>query len=370
MAYNNRRIYFPTQLFGFAPMGSTDYIAAHGAQSVGINTNFTLENIQELGQISVYQIVEQVPEIEVTTEKVIDGYPPLYCLATQGAPNGSLAGRSNQRVMFALSIYEDIQSSASGTPLGQATTSGLYFSSVNYTFGTDQAFRESVSLVGNNIQWIDSGFTFTPNFVNDDSPLALAGSGGAQIRRDIIFSPCLGVSDPNRAKETAATLDVNGQLNAFLTILPPDIPGISSSGTNDTLSDGQFSAHITSLACGTQVGRDAILEIGRREPYFRFANFPVEVTTDIGINGQVGTFVNAIENGTDGFGNNLINRTIKIRVREGLFLDLGKKNKLRSVTYGGGDTTGGQVTCNYSYVNFNDFTVTHPQDPSNITWPY
>lgn len=372
MAYENRRIFYPTHAFGFAPLGSLTFISAHGAQTLGVNTNFTLENIQEIGQISVYQLVEQVPEIEVNTEKVIDGYPLLYHLATQGSPNATLVGRSNQRSMFAVSIYGDTQSSASGTPLEQMLVSGLYFSAVNYTFGTDQAFRENLTLVGNNIEWKSSSFDYTPTFTNADSPLALAGSGGVQIRRDIIFYPILGTGDPNRAKETSTSVDENGSLDAFLTILPSEVAGISTSGTNDRDSGGAFGAHITSLSCSVNVGRDAILELGRKEPYFRFANFPVEVTSEISIIAKVGNTINAVELGTDGFGNNLSNQSIRIRVREGTFINLGTKNKLRSVTYGGGDTTGGQVTCTYSYLTYNDFTVTHPEDPSraNCAWPY
>jgi hypothetical protein len=45
-----------------------------------------------------------------------------------------------------------------------------------------------------------------------------------------------------------------------------------------------------------------------------------------------------------------------------LRLWLGKKNKLSSVTYGGGDAGGGNSTVTYSYSNFNDFTVMHSGD--------
>jgi hypothetical protein len=38
---------------------------------------------------------------------------------------------------------------------------------------------------------------------------------------------------------------------------------------------------------------------------------------------------------------------------------LGNKNKLASVTYGGGDAAGGNATATYSYSTFNDMTVLH-----------
>ncbi len=376
--YQNRRVFYATQALGFAPMGSTTYIATHGAQTVGVNTNFTLEDIQEIGQISVYQLVEQIPEIEVNCEKVLDGYPPLICLATQQSPTASLVSRAAQRAMFAVSIYGDVQNSASGTPLSQVQVSGLYFQSSNYNFGTDQSLRESITLVGNNITWLSGGYTFTPTFTNLDSPFALAGSGGVQIRRDVIFYPILATGDPNSAREKSGTTDANGMLTAFLTILPREIEGISNSGTNDRDSTGQFTAHINGLTCGVNMNRDLILELGRKEPYFRFAQFPTQVNSSVTVISKIGNLINANELGLDGFGNNLNNQTMRIRVREGTFIDLGIKNKLQSATYGGGDTTGGQVTCTYSYLNYNDYTVTHPQDPSNanmglgggVVWPY
>jgi len=392
--YSNRRIFYATQAVGFAPISATgNYISVHGAQSVGINTNFTLENVSEIGQLSIYQIVEQIPDIEVTVEKFLDGYPLLYHLSTPISANNTLVAKNIQRSMMATSIYADNQSSASGTPLAEVVCSGLYFQSATYNFGTDQSLRESVTLVGNNIFWYNPSNTgvggnqlsaltsavYTPNFLNTDSPLALAGSGGVQIRRDIIFNPILGASDPNYAKEFSGTLDVNKQSLAFFTNLPPDIEGISSSGTNDqTLSQGQFNAHINNITISCNAQRPLILELGRKEPYYRFMNFPVPVTAAITTVSRLGNQVSATELGSDGLGNNLSNRSIRVRVREGTWIDLGHKNKLQSCTYAGGDTTGGQVNCTYSYITYNDFLVSHPQDPSNANaglgggcvWPY
>lgn len=367
----NRRIYYATQAFGIAPNSSNNYIQTHGVQSVGVNTNFTLDQVLELGQISLYQLVEQIPEIELTSSKVLDGYPLLMCLATNGAPSANLAGRSNQRFMGAISVYSDVQQSSSGTPVSQMVCSGMYFSQSSFSFNTDGNFTESFTAVGNNKAWLTSGFTFTPTYDNNDSPLSIAGSGGVNFRKDMIFYPIItGVGIPGYAQERTTTLDSNGQLIAFLTILPPDIPGISSSGTNDRDSGGQFGAHVTSINTSVNLGRDSILELGRKEPYFRFANFPVEVSTDITITSTQGEMVNATELGTTSDGNNLVNRTIKLRAREGTFIDLGTKNKLSSLSYTGGDAGGGQVAVTYSYKTYNDYTVTHPRDPSNLPYPY
>lgn len=367
----NRRVYFPTHLIGFAPFQTNAYIAGHGVQTVGVNTNFTLEPILELGQSALYQLIEQIPEIEVSTEKVLDGSPLLYHLCTRGALDNSLFGRANQRCMFGMSVYGDTQNSSSGVPTSSIECSGMYWSQHSFTFGTDGPFKEALSLVGNNKLYKSSNYNFAPTgFLNTDAPLSLVGSGGVQLRRDLIFYPILGTGDPSRAKETSNTLDTNGQVNAFLTILPPDVQGISSSGTNDRIGGDQFTAHLQSISTSINAGRDAILELGRKEPYFRFLTIPVTTTCEISTIATEADTISATELGNDGVGNNLTNRTIKIRSREGTWIDLGTQNKLQSVSFQGGGTDGGQVTSTYSYNTYNFYTVAHPQDPDPKTYPY
>ncbi len=367
----NRRVYFPTHALGLAPLSSTSYTPVHGAQSLGVNTNFSLDPVMELGQISIYQLVEQVPEIEATSEKVLDGYPLMYHLSTQGASDATLVGRSNQRCMLGMSVYGDTQSSASGTPQSQVQCSGMYWSQLTYTFGTDAPFKESMTWVGNDKIAFKSNFTFQPTFTNTDLPLALTGSGGVQVKQDFIFYP---VGHGSPASENSATLDVNGQVVAFLTILPPDIDGISSSGTNDrAVQTGgvfDFNSHIQNVTVSCSAGRDAVLELGRKDPYFRFINFPVQVTCEVTTIAGEADNSNATELGLDGFGNNLVNRSIRIRVLEGTFIDLGTNCKLQSVSFQGGGTDGGQVNTTYSFITYNVFTVTHPQDPMGFVWPY
>jgi len=53
-------------------------------------------------------------------------------------------------------------------------------------------------------------------------------------------------------------------------------------------------------------------------------------------------------------------------MREGTDLDLGTKNKLASVTYGGGDAGGGNVVVTYNYSNFNVLVIKHPEDPAGL----
>ena len=104
-------------------------------------------------------------------------------------------------------------------------------------------------------------------------------------------------------------------------------------------------------------------ELGRKTPYFRPANFPIEVTCEIEAITTSGDFVSAYEFGdselysTVDSGNNVSNEVIFMFMRGGLGLDLGNKNKLSSVSYGGGDAGGGNVSCTYSFSNFNQLDV-------------
>ena len=332
----NKRLFYAVQQAGLSICGANTFTSIHGLQSIGINTRFNLEQVFEIGQLALYENIENIPDIEATLEKVLDGYPLIYHLATTGATSASLSGRSNIKATLGLSVYSDVQDSASGTPLAQCTMSGVYVSSLDYTFPTNGNCTESITLVGNNKLWSNT-FTATA-FTNLDEPLAIAGSGGVQRREDVLF----------------------GSAGCKL---PQDIPGISASGTNE-LSAGDYLAHIQSMRVSTNLGREQLFELGRRGPYHRYVTFPIEVRTDIEIISLQGDNITANEEASS----NLTNRTIIIKTRDGTNIDLGTKNKLASVTYGGANagTNGGNAVATYSYSNFNDMSVTHPEDPSNL----
>jgi hypothetical protein len=174
----NKRIFYAVQQVAIAPIGTTSYTTAHtvyGLQSVGMNTRFNLEQVFEIGQISIYQNLENIPDVEITLEKVLDGKPLIYHLATRGAPAGTLTGRSNVKSQAALSIFSDIQDSASGTPLSQVECSGMFVSSESFNFRVDGQFTEACTLVGNNKLWRTAGFTYNGVFPNNDSPTMPAG---------------------------------------------------------------------------------------------------------------------------------------------------------------------------------------------------
>jgi len=350
----NNRIYYAIQQVELGTGVSRTVV--HGLQSAGITTNFNLEQVFELGQLAIYQNVEEVPDIEVTLNKVLDGYPLLYVLATEaGAGINSdlvanapdLAGRQNARVDMRLSIYPDTGVSAAGNSTTAVNCSGMYVSSVSYTFPVDGNFTEDVTLVGNDKVWTSSAVTggFTNN---DDVPESETGVGRRQY---ILMSACR---------------------------FPKQIPGINSStGVNSLIGGGSgYGAHFQNITVSVDLGREAIQELGSFAPYHRFVTFPVEVTSEFEVVSISGDQINASENGyyTGTQQNpsvavgaptgcetrfNLLDEKIYLETCEGTKIYLGTKNKLTSVNYTGGDTGGGNVTVTYSFSNFNDFVVAH-----------
>jgi hypothetical protein len=367
MAVNNR-IFYAAQQVGIRPDGSTAaYTAVHGAQSLGITTTFNLEQVFELGQIEIYENIENTPDIEVTCEKVLDGYPPIYLLATDTASAPTLAGRSTARPQVAVSIFADTSDSASGEPGAQVNMSGMYLQNISYTIPVDGSMTESVSFVGNHKLWIvDGNYGATNNkfsgafTTNADTPVAVSGSGGVQRRENLLFD----YSDPY------ASRDSNGcVIAASGTILPTQVFGISSSGTNDLTNDVR--ARVQSISVSVDLGREPIFELGRRLPYTRFATFPVEVTSAIEVIGISGDMISATEegiydSGSTGCnsGSNLTNNTIKIATCDGTRINLKYNNKLTSSSQSGGDAGGGNVSVTYNFSNFNAMTVTHFNDPN------
>lgn len=339
---NNNRTYWAIQGASIAPNKSLaftgDNAVIHGLQSLGITSTFNLEQVFELGQLAIYENIEDIPDVEVTMEKVIDGYPLIYHLATQDASSDTLAGRSNAKCGVLLNIYSDIQDSASGVPRSEVFMSGMYVSSLSYTCPVDGNSTESVTLVGNNKVWYtsDGDMILTSEmFDNTDSPL---DANGVSRRENFVF---------NNADDGTTSL------------LPKEVEGISPSGTNDKDADGNYSAHVQSVTINTDLGREELMELGRRGPYFRPINFPVEVTCEIEVLSSQGDLVDMNEDADS----NIEDQTIIIQLEDTTKLDLGTKNKLSNVTYGGGDAGGGNATTTYSYTTFNDLTVTHDNDP-------
>lgn len=364
---SNHRIFYAAESVGFAKDGTSTYVAGHGVQSVGITTNFNLEAAFELGVLEVYQIIEQIPDVEVNLTKVLDGYPLLWHLATNGATDGSLLGRSSVKTIIGLSVFGETLGSATGIPLAEVSMSGMVPSNISYTIPVQGNITESMSCVGNDKLWRDDETlgtgVFIGQFNSTDTPLDMNAASGNSIQRreHVIMIPPTG----------ASTADVNGAYVGACSVFPTDIYGITSSGLNPQQADGTFLVPFQSVTISADLGRETIFELGTKAPYYKFVNFPVEVRSEFELlltkwDNMSGTAAGG-QNGAPA-GSNLKNQTIRVNLKDGTQIDAGTRNKLTSVTWQGGDagSGGGNVTGRYSYQGYNFLTVSSPSDPGGL----
>ncbi len=285
-------------------------------QSVSIGTTFNTEDVFTLGELDSYENVEGIPQIEISVQRIFDGTKPLYLTFTD-PDYSSLKGRtSNYKSDLAVSVYPDSQDSATGTPDSTVVCSGVYISAWSASFTADGNFTESVTLVGNDKTWggqegVPSGYFLASNSYNSLS----MGSG---IQRSEQFDK------PNSTLPTE--LDAGD--------------------------------HIQSIDISVDIGREDIPELGRKSPYYRAVTWPVKVTTTIKVITNKGDQVNVL-----GDADNLTPRSIVIKTKEGLVINLGTQNKLNSVNFEGFNAGGGNGTCTFEYQNSNSLIITHTGFP-------
>lgn len=380
---NNKRVYYATQAVAIGDMGATavkdswqsstggtDFIGtgnlmiAHGLQSIGVTTNFNLEQIFELGQLSLYENYEEVPDIEVTFEKVLDGYTLMYHAGTPSAVSPTLTGRANARTDVRMAVGVDTNEyMANGVNSGVAELycSGMYISSVSYSLGTDGNFTESTTFVGNNKDWITT--TGVGGVLTTDA----AGALVAALSTGVFGSNAPG--SPNNSVLRRNNLVIgSGFVSLGSGTFRTEVPNILDGGAAGSLSNSKYigstsGPYIQSVSISCDLGRENIQQLGKKAPYYRYVSFPVNVTCDIEVTAIGGDNVDAFEEGDPSTGKNLLNHSIQLVLSDSTVFQLGKKNKLTSVSYGGGDAGGGNATITYSFTNSNDFVVLHSGDP-------
>jgi hypothetical protein len=331
----NKRVYYATQVVQLLPvkadttgdgftLDAGGYVTPQGLQSVGMTTNFSLETFFQMGQQDLYDLVEGVPEIEVTLQKTLDGSRPLYLLCMGGtASDGSglnIGELANNRVNFKLGVYDDTKTAAEGVSQNAVECTGMYLSSIAYNLPLDGFATEDVTLVGNHKEWASKNTNNT------------AWTQAA----------------PKTAKSPVRRINVN--------IAGSTIPGDIPNGTN---------AHFQSISVNANLGREAINELGKLAPYARYVKFPLEVTSEFVVTATEVDKVKAddfLGAATCSATNNLTDHPIVIKVcgtgvGDTMDIDLGSKNKLTSVNYTGGGTGGDNASITYSYQTYNFLKV-------------
>ncbi len=378
---NNKRVIYATQAVAVGDMGAStvqdswgagdsvitgsgNMTIVHGLQSCGITTNFNLEKIFELAQLSLYENYEEVPDIEITFEKVLDGYSLIYHLGTSTSINPTLVGRADARadVRAVVGLTSDTAVNAGDSAVAELYSSGMYVSSVSYSLATDGNFTESTTFVGNDKQWLggsqngvltNSGIVVSAfgTIFGNDSP---ASPNGSVLRRQNFVTGSTGMTYGGKT---------------FRTVVPNFIPGVTSTGSGIPGSGGGLSTncgyvnidsgvYLNSVSVSVDLGREQTNTLGQKLPYNRYVSFPVDVTTDIEITAAGGDNITA-----SGNAKNLSDHSIQFVLDDSTVISLGNKNKVTTVTYGGNDTGGGNATIAYSFTTSNDFVVLHSGDP-------
>ena len=326
----NNRLYYAceaVQINGPSGISSKNpaYDTIQGLQSVGINTNFNLEPIYQLGQLDLYDNYEEIPEVEISLSKVLDGQPTIYMMAMG---TGTLVSLGNNRCGVRLLLYPDTNTTADGVPIAAVECAPSYLSSVSYTFPTEGNFTEEVSIVSNDKTWLTSLSAIT------GSPASSSAAG-------------LGIARRGLWNKTATIMPTGTAGDMSLQSVSGGIPG---------------SMKLQSVKVSLNLGREQLRELGNRTPYLRYVKFPVEVTTEIEVTANTGDMVGVAGSTTAACSNPkaLTDKAIKIVLCDGMTLDLGAKNKLTSVNFNAGDTGGSNATITYSYRGYSAFTYTGP----------
>ena len=319
----NKRIFYASQAVGIDNVqngGATAFdTTIQGAQSVGINTNFNLEQVFQLGRLDIYDNFPADPDVEVTINKALDGHPLIWNLATSDSSR-SIVESANTQCDIILHVDDETAQFINGAPTVAVKMTGCYISSLNYTFPVDGNFTEEIVFVG-----------------SDKTTGTTVG-----------FQLTAPTEDPDARVLRRQNFKVSQD-----TVLPAAISGQC----------------ITNVSISASLGREKMFCLGQYAPFHRYVNFPLEITVTFDIN-QDGNGPSLI--GPD-FAQNTITECEAANIdKEPIFLslcdddgdtvyefDLGSGCSLQSVSYSGGDTGGGNVTESYTYITYNTLTITY-----------
>lgn len=374
------RTYYASQAVGLFPKGflplTTEWSAGTydagygtasltllgGVQSVGFSSSVEFEQIFELGHLQIFENIEGSPTCEMTIEAVLGmGATSLFeqfTATTEATPGANAETRnyginmsnfaSDRGCSVRLSVHGDGDIMTNQSTTQEYSIYGFqidgFTSSYSISAQTDGAVTESLGIAGVNLSHIPSG--------------------AANVARQV--TP--GFSNP---KGTFRRQDCSFLYREL------------ENGVVDPNTSTKYYNRVQSASINIDVGREDLLEMGRKGPYIRYASFPVEVTCDVEYNVDRG--LDTVDGGR--FQSNQAIQGIdsdsncEINPPEGYVLgiegsrrhnptgcsDAGNETggtmyrflaaisgaKLQSQSWSGGDTGGGVVTVSESYTAFN-----------------
>ena len=342
---SNLRTFYACQAVAVAPVipnadgvtfssGTYNYI--RGAQSVGLNSSFDTENLFELGQLEIYDAVLNLPQIEITIEKILDGYKTVYGLLASGQP---LVQASKHRANVQFALFPDTSNAVSNGAIKIVECTGMYINSVTYTFPVDGNITESVTLVGNHKQWY-------------------IGPSGAELNTN--GSPTMSTSFgvPTAIANGTGIPDDNPR---SVTSLNPYASGILRRQNIVFRGPGQEKAQ--SVTFTLNLNREDIFEFGKRIPYAKIATYPIEATVEVQSLAVSGSYddISFNENTTVVPQKNVgLEVEVKVSGADGVgafLINTGSGNFLTAINHTGGDAGGGNATVTRNYTAYNVFNI-------------
>jgi hypothetical protein len=358
-----------------AGYGSEYMYILSGVQSVGFSSSVEFEQVFELGHLQIFENIEGSPTCEMTIERILGlGVTSLYerfCTSETRDYGINMSNFASDRGCSArLSVQADGAVMTNTGSAGNTTTANKLYGfqldgfTSNYSISaqTDGAVTESLGIAGVNLTLIPSGATDKTLHVRPTT----SNPYGTFRRQDCSFQ--------------------------FTKIINSTMSGTTT----------QYS-RVQSASINIDVGREDLLELGRKGPYIRYASFPVEVTCDVEYNVDRGIDVASdpeprFQNTTqqmveiDSDSNCQLNPTegylveVKGSRRHSTSASLGCSDsgyetggtqynflaaisgaKLQSQSWSGGDTGGGVVTISESYTAFNAARVIAGYTGNQIT---
>lgn len=305
------RVYYASQ--GVAVSGVT----VEGAQSAGVSANFTLEQAFQLGKIGIYDNIITNAEANISVSKILDGNHTIYKLFTLGnVPTGESCVAHHAATTQTIRIASNTSDSATALVSGAQNCvelTGAYLNSISYTIPVDGFSTEEVSFVADNKKLNASASVLPPS-----------GTGTRASYRQMV--DIAGSNFPS---------EVNGQ-------------------------------NVTNISFSTDYGREAMYKLGSFNPYFRYANFPIEVTVEFTV-ANTGVNLTPVDMGNitaTSDGNLPGKQDISVRLTNAAgftgshgYEFRASGCRLTSVSQDGGDTGGGNASTTFSYTTYNDFCI-------------
>jgi len=352
MARPNSRIYYACQAvsmsgpYGINPNAGLTQAFQYipGIQSVTVGTNFSLQPVFQFGQSELYENMESIPEVDISLSKLFDGWPMLYHLAVgQGKLSEVMHHRCGVRLSIGMDTDKPFGTNAQHQAPSQLTMIPAYLSSATFSLGVADKFTETVTLVSNDRSW--------------------ASTQGESLSSP---NPDTSLTADGRSAPTALGIGQKQHLNLVETILPNGLTTnkklldenivLNATHTRSLFGGIPAGSHIQSINITVNLGREPIYELGKRTPFSRPITFPAEISCEIAVIAVGGDDIGYASSYTPCANPKLVeDKAIKVVLCDGTTFDLGKKNKLKSISYAG-DTGGGNTIATYVYSTYNDFT--------------